>query len=192
MEFKAEHISKTYDSHRILTDVTFTVGPGECLAVTGASGIGKTTLLRILLGLEEPDTGRVLADGEPAGRMKAGAVFQENRLVETADAVENVRMATRGISRDKAVQELKMLLPEDALSIPAVKLSGGMQRRVAVVRAVLSDARILIMDEPLSGLDDGTKTIVTDYIRSRQQDRPWILTVHEFRDLPFAKEYRLI
>jgi ABC-type multidrug transport system ATPase subunit len=67
-----------------------------------------------------------------------------------------------------------------------------MQRRVAVVRAVLSDARILIMDEPLSGLDDGTKTIVTDYIRSRQQDRPWILTVHEFRDLPFAKEYRLI
>ncbi len=192
MEFKAEHISKTYDSHRILTDVTFTVGPGECLAVTGASGIGKTTLLRILLGLEEPDTGRVLADGEPAGRMKAGTVFQENRLVETADAVENVRMATRGISRDKAVQELKMLLPEDALSIPAVKLSGGMQRRVAVVRAVLSDARILIMDEPLSGLDDGTKTIVTDYIRSRQQDRPWILTVHEFRDLPFAKEYRLI
>ncbi len=192
MEFKAEHISKTYDSHRILTDVTFTVGSGECLAVTGASGIGKTTLLRILLGLEEPDTGRVLADGEPAGRMKAGTVFQENRLVETADAVENVRMATRGISRDKAVQELKMLLPEDALSIPAVKLSGGMQRRVAVVRAVLSDARILIMDEPLSGLDDGTKTIVTDYIRSRQQDRPWILTVHEFRDLPFAKEYRLI
>ena len=192
MEFKAEHISKTYDSHRILTDVTFTVGPGECLAVTGASGIGKTTLLRILLGLEEPDTGRVLADGEPAGRMKAGAVFQENRLVETADAVENVRMATRGISRDKAVQELKMLLPEEALAIPAVKLSGGMQRRVAVVRAVLSDARILIMDEPLSGLDDGTKTIVTDYIRSRQQDRPWILTVHEFRDLPFAKEYRLI
>lgn len=192
MEFKAEHIGKTYDSHRILTDVTFTVGAGECLAVTGASGIGKTTLLRILLGLEQPDTGRVLADGEPAGRMKAGAVFQENRLVETADAVENVRMATRGISRDKAVQELKMLLPEDALSIPAVKLSGGMQRRVAVVRAVLSDARILIMDEPLSGLDDGTKTIVTDYIRSRQQDRPWILTVHEFRDLPFAKEYRLI
>ncbi len=192
MEFKAEHISKTYDSHRILTDVTFTVGSGECLAVTGASGIGKTTLLRILLGLEEPDTGRVLADGEPAGRMKAGTVFQENRLVETADAVENVRMATRGISRDKAVQELKMLLPEDALSIPAVKLSGGMQRRVAVVRAVLSDARILIMDEPLSGLDDGTKTIVTDYIRSRQQDRPWILTVHESRDRPFAKEYRLI
>ncbi len=192
MEFKAEHISKTYDSHRILTAVTFTVGPGECLAVTGASGIGKTTLLRILLGLEEPDTGRVLADGEPAGRMKAGTVFQENRLVETADAVENVRMATRGISRDKAVQELKMLLPEDALSIPAVKLSGGMQRRVAVVRAVLSDARILIMDEPLSGLDDGTKTIVTDYIRSRQQDRPWILTVHEFRDLSFAKEYRLV
>ncbi len=192
MEFKAEHISKTYDSHRILTDVSFTVGPGECLAVTGASGIGKTTLLRILLGLEQPDTGRILIDGKPAGRMKAGAVFQENRLVETVDAVENVRMATRGISRDKAVQELKMLLPDDALAIPAVKLSGGMQRRVAVVRAVLSDARILIMDEPLSGLDDGTRTIVTDYIRSRQQDRPWILTVHEFRNLPFAKEYRLV
>ncbi len=192
MVFKAEHIGKTYDSRQILHDVSFTVGAGECLAVTGASGIGKTTLLRILLGLEQPDEGRVLADGEPVRRMKAGVVFQENRLCETADAVENVRMASRGISRDKARQELLQLLPEEALAIPAVKLSGGMQRRVAIVRAVLSDARILIMDEPLTGLDDETKKRVTDYIRSRQGDRPWIFTIHEFRDLPFAKEYRIV
>ena len=63
MEFKAEHIGKTYDSHRILTDVTFTVGAGECLAVTGASGIGKTTLLRIITGLEKPDSGEIIFEG---------------------------------------------------------------------------------------------------------------------------------
>ena len=150
------------------------------------SGSGKTTLLRILMGLEQPDQGMVLADGKPQdmNSLTVSAVFQEDRRCESFSPIENVSMcAGRSIKTPRIKWELARLLPEECLNRPVSTLSGGMKRRVAVIRALLTPSRILLMDEPFTGMDDELKRNVISYIREKQDGRLLILSTHQEEDV---------
>ena len=134
MTVTLKNVSKSFGDRPVLENVSLTLEPGRPLCVTGPSGCGKTTLLRIVLGLEKPDSGTVLYSSGPKPRF--GAMFQEDRLFETLDAVENLRLAAGERDRGKLRKALLHLLPEDALERPVSALSGGQRRRAALVRAL--------------------------------------------------------
>lgn len=178
-----EKVAKSYGSLSVLSGVSLSAEPGGRVLVTGRSGAGKTTLLRILLGLEKPDAGSV-------NLLPAAAVFQEDRLFEGFDAVRNVKACVRE-PEERIREALLSLLPEDALSKPVSGLSGGMRRRVSVVRACLAEGELLVMDEPFTGLDAATREKTLSFILSRQRGRVLILSAHDTEGLSSFSEYRL-
>ena len=192
-------ITKIYDGKKILNRVNLsidTASDSKDVLLKGPSGIGKTTLLRIIAGIETADSGRIeITMGEAAGggkKLRIGMVFQENRLLEQFSAVENVTCVDSMISRTRAVEELKKVLEEEALDKPVRELSGGMQRRVAIVRAMLPASDLLIMDEPLTGLDPETRDRVIRYIMENKGRRPLIMASHDTEGLPKMRELALV
>ena len=148
----------------------------------GPSGSGKTTFLRILLGLEQADSGSI----EGLQGTRASAVFQENRLCESFTPVDNITMVIPGRSsqsRKQAREELLRLLPEEALCRPVSTLSGGMKRRVAIVRALSVPCGMVLMDEPFTGLDENTKRNVIQYIKEKTRDKLVIISTHQDEDI---------
>lgn len=141
-------ITKSYGTKRVLDDVSFTVPDGGHICITGESGCGKTTLLRIILGLEKPDGGSVSGI---AGHTLAAA-FQENRLIEHIGAAANIRFTSPKSAAEALLAEVG-LYGDDTLK-PVCSLSGGMRRRVALVRALAADAQIIFLDEPFRELDE--------------------------------------
>lgn len=168
---RMSHISKAYGEQIVLDDVSREYEAGSVYYLTSPSGSGKTTLLRILCGLEKADEGSV------SGADRYAVVFQEDRLCEEYSAVKNVSAVTG--DEERAREALGRLLPEEALEKPCHELSGGMKRRVAVVRAMEFRSGCVLLDEPFTGMDAVTKTKVEAYIRERQNKRTLIIATHE-------------
>lgn len=177
-----EHVSKSYDGRRILTGFSACYEPGGVYFLTQPSGSGKTTLLRILAGLEKADEGSVPA-------VSAAMVFQENRLCEQYDAVKNVELATG--DPQGACRALKLVLPEDALAQPCGQLSGGMKRRVALVRAMEAESDVVLLDEPLTGLDEDNRRKTIRYILEKQQGRTLLIATHSQEDIRYFRQLLL-
>ena len=179
-EVCARHLSKSYQNRPVLSDVSLTVQPGERCALMAPSGMGKTTLFRLLLGLETADQGNIQA-------ASAGAVFQENRLIESLSPIENVRLALpplpKADTRAELFSILSSLLPAESLMRPVSTLSGGMKRRCALARALLSPSEILILDEPFTGLDEDTKKQAVQFIETWQKGRPLLFSTHDPKDV---------
>ena len=181
MKIELKHIAKSFNGLPVLRDINLTFRDGGCYCLMGPSGSGKTTLLRILMGLEQPDEGTLEVDIEPAA---VSAVFQEDRLCESFSPVENVTMCTgRSMKASRVRWEMAKLLPEECLSRPVSTLSGGMKRRVAVLRALLTPSHVLLMDEPFTGMDEDLKRSVIAYIREKQNGRILILSTHQEEDV---------
>ena len=126
MTIEVKDVSKTFDGRKVLDNFNLNIEEEHSYIITGASGCGKTTLLRIVLGLEKPDEGTVKLLGDyKYPYINAGVVFQEDRLCEDFDAVTNVTMVSKKIFKENAIKELKCLLPEKALFKPVHELSGG-------------------------------------------------------------------
>lgn len=176
----ARHVSKTYCGRSVLSDISLTVQPGERCALMAPSGTGKTTLFRLLLGLEKADQGQIQTS-------TAGAVFQENRLIDTLSPIENVRLVLPSLPKEEIRAELfcilSSLLPEESLTRPVETLSGGMKRRCALARALLSPSKVLILDEPFTGLDETTKKQVIQFIKTWQKGRPLLFSTHDPEDV---------
>lgn len=179
-EVCARHLSKSYQNRPVLSDVSLTVQPGERCALMAPSGMGKTTLFRLLLGLETAEQGNIQT-------ASAGAVFQENRLIESLSPIENVRLALPPLPRADTQAELfsilSSLLPAESLTRPVSTLSGGMKRRCALARALLSPSEILILDEPFTGLDEDTKKQAVQFIETWQKGRPLLFSTHDPKDV---------
>lgn len=165
-------VCKRFGEQTVLQDVTVDYEPGETYYLTDPSGSGKTTLLHLIAGLSEPDRGEVSA---PA---RIAMVFQEDRLCEEYDAVKNVELVIG--DRKRAEEALLRILPREALNKPCSQLSGGMKRRVAVVRAMEAESEAVILDEPFAGLDANTRAEVEAYIRQRQEGRTLIVADHTY------------
>lgn len=188
MTIEAEHLFKSYDGKNVLNDFSLDISSDSSYAITGESGAGKTTFLRILLGLEKPDQGRVRLLGDyKYSRVNAGVVFQEDRLCESFSAVDNVAMVSRKLSPRIAREELEKLLPADQLDKPVCELSGGMRRRVCIIRACIVPSDVIIMDEPFTGLDEENRKSCIRYIRSIQGTTPLVITAHSLEGLDFCK-----
>ena len=167
---KCRDIIKSYDGKKVLYNVSTMYHPGQTYYLTTPSGSGKTTWLRILAGLAEPDSGMLEAS------FACGMVFQEDRLCEEYDGVKNVELVTG--DKERAQEALRQLLDEEALHKPCGQLSGGMKRRVALARAMESEAEYILLDEPYTGMDAETRLRAEEYIRRRQNNRILIIATH--------------
>ena len=174
-------LSKRFTDTLAVDEVTLTVEPGETVGLVGPSGCGKTTTLRAIAGFETPDQGRVLFDGEdvtdvPPEQRDVGLVFQSYALFDNMTVSENVEfgLRMRGMARsareERVGQLLEMLGIDDLAARDPTTLSGGQQQRVGLARALAIEPRILLLDEPMTGLDARLKTRLQEEIGSLLDD----------------------
>lgn len=185
---------KSYKSHQVLEDISFTAHPGECIGVVGSNGCGKTTLLSILAGAVKADKGSIRYHGrEACGHEKvfyeeAAYVPQENPLIEELTVRDNLFLWHQG-SRKRIEQDLEwgaaaMLGIRDVMKKPVETLSGGMKKRVSIACALSNRASVLILDEPGAALDLECKAVIRNYLKEYQkQGGTVILTSHELPEL---------
>ena len=169
-------ICKSFDGRPVLENVSFDFPEAAVTALRGPSGCGKTTLVNIILGLIEPDAGDVLM---PASARTA-AVFQEDRLIEHFSAARNVRLTAPASVTD---EQIRSALSELGLAQEGEKrvseFSGGMRRRVAVIRAALFQPQFLLLDEPFKGLDEEMRARTAAFLRRNCAQATTILVTHD-------------
>ena len=171
-------VCKGYNGEQILSNISLHVGQGERVLLTGVSGRGKTTLLRIMMGLIAPDSGEVT--GAPK---RISAVFQEDRLPGEFTPLACIRAtAPKGTSREAILRHLSELGLGDHAGKPVSQLSGGQRRRVSIIQAMLSESDAVYLDEPFTGLDAGTKSLVCGYINKNADGRALIIVSHDETD----------
>ncbi|WP_246668594.1 ABC transporter ATP-binding protein [Bradyrhizobium sp. UNPF46] len=157
-------IAKSFSGARVVKDVSLAIKPGEFISLLGPSGCGKTTLLRMIAGLEMPDSGTIALGGKditgvPVWERNIGVVFQNYALFPHMTVAENIAfgLRTRKVSRTtieaKVQDALKLVRLDDFGPRSTEKLSGGQKQRVALARALVTDPRLLLLDEPLGALD---------------------------------------
>ena len=184
-KLEIKHLSKSFDDLQVLQDVSFTVHTGEFLSVLGSSGCGKTSLLRILIGLESPDSGIILKDGNnitglPPEKRNMGFVFQNYALFENLSALKNVEYALRKSSatkelytkvdaKRKAKEMLDLVGLSDHRDKRPCELSGGQQQRVAIARTLALNPDVILLDEPMSALDVDTRLALRSELKDLQQ-----------------------
>lgn len=189
------NFNKSFDSTKVLDDVSFSLEKGEVLSIIGSSGSGKTTALRCLVGLETPDGGEAFIDGEriiPRGKQKidgkVGMVFQNYNLFPQYTALKNITLAmdirSQNTHREENRQYALSLLDRVGLSDKANsypwQLSGGQCQRVAIARALALKPAVLCFDEPTSALDPLLTQEVLNVIRSlKSKDMTMIIVTHE-------------
>lgn len=209
IEFRDVYLS--FDDRMVLKGLSFKVMKGETRIILGGSGGGKSTIIKLVLGLLKPDSGRVLVDGEDitehnevqmmAVRKKIGMVFQEGALFDSLSVYDNVayRLHEQGVLEDEVEREVRRMLRfvnlEDAIDKMPAELSGGMRRRVGIARALIGDPKIVLFDEPTAGLDPPTaRTICELAMKLRDlEDVSSIFVTHEMNNLDYlCSEYAVV
>lgn len=181
MDIVIQDISKSYGEKQVLSHFSCRIPQGSGCAVMAPSGVGKTTLLRLILGLEKPDSGKI--SGVP---WEKAALFQEDRLFPRLSGVKNLRMAVK-CSEAKAKEVLSALGLSDCLDKPVSTLSGGQARRVALARALVHPGELLALDEPFTGLDEESRLQAAAAICRFRHGRTLILVTHRQEDLPLLE-----
>src|SRR5712692_5572632 len=209
IEFRNVHLA--YDDRVVLDNFSFKVMKGESKIILGGSGCGKSTTIKLVLGLVKPDSGQVLVDGEDitnyteaqmmSVRRKIGMIFQEGALFDSLSVYENVafKLHEHGVLEDEVESEVRRILRfvnlEDAIDKMPAELSGGMRRRVGIARALVGDPKIVMFDEPTAGLDPPTaRTICELAMKLRDlEDVSSIFVTHEMNNLDYlTSEYAVV
>jgi phospholipid/cholesterol/gamma-HCH transport system ATP-binding protein len=191
----------SYGTREVLEDINFSINSHERVAILGVSGEGKTTILRLILGLIRPDSGHIIIDGEDITsktedelrqvRRKFSIVFQEGALFDSLNVKENVAFCLREYTNmsedeiDKRVRELLRVVDvEEAIELMTEELSGGMHRRVAIARSLAaSEPRMFLYDEPTSGLDPvNADNICKLILELSKKARGFIIVTHKVFD----------
>jgi phospholipid/cholesterol/gamma-HCH transport system ATP-binding protein len=196
-------VTLSFDEQVILDGLSFTVKKGETKVILGGSGGGKSTTIKLILGLLKPDSGSIFVDGEDiteyteaqmmSVRKKMGMVFQEGALFDSLSVYDNVayRLHEQGVDEDEVEQEVRRMLRfvnlEDAIDKMPAELSGGMRRRVGIARALVGGPEIVMFDEPTAGLDPPTaRTICELAIKLRDlEDVSSIFVTHEMNNIGY-------
>ncbi len=168
-------ICKSFGEKRVLKAVSAVFPAGKTGCISAASGIGKTTLLRLMLGLEKPDSGSISG----LENAKVSVVFQEDRLCEMLTVRDNIKLVSPQLEESEIAEAMKKVGLIGCEAQPVCELSGGMRRRAAVLRAVLYGGDVLMLDEPFKGLDDTTKQAVIAFIRAHFYGKTVILITHD-------------
>ena len=199
---KGEHISKSFEGRTILDDISVEFETGKTNLIIGRSGSGKTVLLKTLVGLHSPDTGRILYDDvcytelsfneRKAIRKDIGMIFQGGALLDSSTVVENVKLP-RDLFTEQSEEEklervnfcLRRVQLENADHLYPSELSGGMIKRVAIARAIVLNPRYLFCDEPNSGLDPQTSVVIDNLIQdiTREYNITTIINTHDMNSV---------
>jgi heme exporter protein A len=183
---RAEGLVRSFGGRRAVDEVSFTLHAGDCLALFGPNGAGKTTLLRLLAGLLTPASGRALVNGiplraGPEARTQVGLVSHASMLYGTLTARENVEFAARlhGVpdAAGAALRALSAMRVHDRADTPVRTLSRGLQQRVSIARAIVHGPRLLLCDEPYTGLDEAGSAALTAALAERRQAGAALLLV---------------
>lgn len=197
---EVDHVSIQFGSNKIVTDVTFSVKPGEVFVLMGASGAGKSVLLRTIVGLIEPTSGKVLIDGMDAAnpqthqKIRTALVFQAGALFNSLSVYDNLafyprehRLMSEKRIREKVMDTLKILSLEQAAGKHPSELSGGMKKRVAIARALVMEPQLLLYDEPTSELDPIMAATISEIIAAlREQYSVTSIVVSHDRELAYS------
>lgn len=174
MDITISNIYKSFGDIRVFEGFSRTLRSGSIYLLTSGSGTGKTTLLRMLMGLETPDSGHI--SGIPDS---ISAVFQEDRLIEGLSVTDNIALVCPDtVKKEDIIRELDMLRLGSCAFMPVNELSGGMSRRAALVRAVMHPGELLLLDEPFTGLDSDLIDLCTDYLLKRAAGRTCVIASH--------------
>ena len=204
-------VTMIFDDRKILDNLSFKVMKGETKIILGGSGCGKSTTIKLVLGLLKPDSGQILVDGEDITnysevemmrvRKKIGMIFQEGALFDSLSVYENVafKLHEAGVPEDEVEAEVRRMLRfvnlEAAIDKMPAELSGGMRRRVGIARALVGDPKIVMFDEPTAGLDPPTaRTICELAMKLRDlEDVSSIFVTHEMNNLEYlTSEYAVV
>ena len=170
-----EHLELRFGEKEVLRDCSLSLAPGGHLAVMGPSGCGKTSLLRIALGLQIPDAGSVSVSAK-----RAAAVFQEPRLLPWSTALENVMLVLSSpTAREDALFRLRQVELEEAAGLYPDELSGGMQQRVSLARALAVRPDFLVLDEPLKGMDEALAERMRALLLRKTEGVSLLLATHD-------------
>ena len=189
-------VTKTFGSHRVLDDISLDLPAVRAFVLIGPSGGGKSTLLRLLAGLDRPDSGRILIDGallpDDEDRLReyrcaVGTVFQAYNLFPHLSAIENIMLPLQKVhrlpraeARARAIETLQRFQLEPHADKMPAQLSGGQKQRVAIARAVAIKPRLLLFDEPTSALDPEMTAEVLEMIEElKNEGRDFVLVTHE-------------
>lgn len=192
---RINNLWKAYGEEQVLKNFSLILQPGGHYCLMAPSGGGKTTLLGIINRTKKADAGTI--EGVPEW---IGMVFQEDRLCESYDVITNIMLTTRTKGEIKEArkeivkkieQEAMQILPEECLTKPVNELSGGMKRRCAVLRAMLSDSPFIIMDEPFTGLDEENRKKTAAYIIEKLHGRTLLVTTHREEDVELLEGIRI-
>ena len=190
------HLYKAYHGKPVLTDFSAVIPTGKTTCLMGPSGIGKTTLLRILMGLELPDKGEITGlttkGSASEGRLRMSAVFQEDRLCSSLNPVSNIRLANPALTPDQTRSAMESIGLTDCFCQPVRELSGGMRRRVAILRALMAEYDLLFLDEPFRGLDADTRLLVINYTRRQCSGRTVLMVTHDPSEAEQMKAEQLL
>jgi phospholipid/cholesterol/gamma-HCH transport system ATP-binding protein len=200
-----------FDDKVVLDKLSFKVNRGETRIILGGSGGGKSTIIKLVLGLLKPDAGRIFVDGEDITdydevqmmpvRKKIGMVFQEGALFDSLSVYDNVayRLHEQGVPEDQVEPEVRRMLRfvnlEDAIDKMPAELSGGMRRRVGIARALVGDPKIVLFDEPTAGLDPPTARAICELAMKLRdlEDVSSIFVTHEMNNLVYlCSEYAVV
>lgn len=173
MDIEIKNVTKKYGEKTVLEGFSAVFSEHKLTCIMGASGCGKTTLLRLLMGLEQYDG---VISGVPHAK---AAVFQEDRLCEPFSALANVMLCADGkYTRSDAVRHLSRVGLAESVSVPVGNMSGGMRRRTAIVRAVMAKSEILFLDEAFKGLDEELRLSVIEYVREHTDGKTVLSVTH--------------
>ncbi|ELW9442825.1 aliphatic sulfonates ABC transporter ATP-binding protein [Pluralibacter gergoviae] len=176
-------VGKRYGDNVVLNDLDLHIPAGQFVAVVGRSGGGKSTLLRLLAGLEKPNAGELLAGNGPltASQQETRLMFQDARLLPWKSVIDNVGLGLQGKWRDRALEALAAVGLENRAGEWPAALSGGQKQRVALARALIHRPGLLLLDEPLGALDALTRLEMQDLIASLWQEHGFtvLLVTHD-------------
>jgi phospholipid/cholesterol/gamma-HCH transport system ATP-binding protein len=195
-----QSLSKSFGQQKVLKAIDLEVGAGQTLSVLGRSGTGKSVLLKLIIGLEKPDSGSIFVHGEEVTKLpmkelnevrkKVGFLFQQAALYDSMTVEENVAFPLRrhahfsDVERKDRVRDLlaSVGMDRDTQKMPS-EISGGMQKRVGLARALALDPEILLFDEPTAGLDPITASEIDDLIVKLQKERhiTSVVVTHDIR-----------
>ena len=175
MGIELQNLSKSFDGREVFSNLSHVFPDHRITCILGPSGCGKTTLLNLMMGLLAPDAGKIV--GVPP---RIAAVFQEDRLVEHLTALGNLRIVLRrDFPESDLLQALQHIGLAEAAHQPVRELSGGQRRRVAILRALLADSALILMDEPFKGLDAATREAVIRFARPHLEGRTALIVTHD-------------
>ena len=185
-----KNISKSFDGKEVIKNINLEINKGEIVSILGPSGCGKTTLLNIILGLTEVDTGSIVYDGNDLTDVSMedrgfNIVFQDYALFPNLNAYKNITYGLKNkpnISSKEEVNDLiKLLALEEHLDKKIDQLSGGQKQRVALARTMVMKPKVLLLDEPLSALDGVIKESIKDRIKTiaKQYNLTTIIVTHD-------------